>query len=143
MKNGLQGTELNYLDIDKQSYAVYKAVKHFRPYILKNHVTVFVPHPAVRSLFVQQELGERRGNWMTYLQEYDLEFKPSHIVKGQGLCRMAVEEVDSRGSEEENWEYEINMYQTDRTAPQDTSSWYVDLLQYLKHSTMCPALTTK
>ena len=52
MSTGLQGAELNYPEIDKQAYTVYKAVKHFRPYILKNHVTVFVPHPAVRSLFV-------------------------------------------------------------------------------------------
>ena len=59
MSTGLQGTELNYPEIDKQAYAVYKAVKHFRPYILKNHVTVFVPHPAVHALFIQQELGER------------------------------------------------------------------------------------
>ena len=53
MSTGLQGAELNYPEIEKQAYAVYKAVKNFRPYILKNHVTVFVPHPAVRSLFVQ------------------------------------------------------------------------------------------
>ena len=65
---------MNYPEIEKQAYAVYKAVKHFRPYILKNHVTVFIPHPAVRSLFMQQELGERRGNWVACLQEYDLEF---------------------------------------------------------------------
>lgn len=53
MRIGLQGEKLNYPDIDKQAYVVYKAVKHFRPYILKNHVTVLVPHPAVRSLFIQ------------------------------------------------------------------------------------------
>ena len=100
MSIGLQGAELNYPDIEKQAYAVYKVIKHFRPYILKNHVKFFVPHPVVRSLFVQQELGEQRGNWMTCLQEYDLEFKPAHTVKGQGLCRMAVEAVDSRGNEE-------------------------------------------
>ena len=72
MSTGLQGAELNYPEIEKKAYAVYKAVKHFRPYILKNHVTVFVPHPVVRSLFVQQELGERQGNWVACLQEYDL-----------------------------------------------------------------------
>ena len=53
MSTGLQGAELNYPEIKKQAYAVYKAVKHFRPYILKNHVTVFVPHPSICSLFVQ------------------------------------------------------------------------------------------
>ena len=69
MSTGLQGAGLNYPEIEKQAYAVYKAVKHFRPYILKNHVTVYVPHPAVRSLFMQQELGERRGNWVACMQE--------------------------------------------------------------------------
>ena len=91
MSTGLQGAELNYLAIDKQSYAVFKAVKQFRPYILKNRTKIIVPHPAVRSLFVQKELGERRGNWVTALQEYDLEFKPASIVKGKGLCKLMTE----------------------------------------------------
>ena len=91
MRTGLQGVELNYPAIDKQAYAVFKAVKQFRPYILKNRTKVIVPHPAVRSLFVQKELGERRSNWVTTLQEYDLEFKPASIVKGQGLCKLMPE----------------------------------------------------
>ena len=61
---------MNYPAVDKQAYAIFKAVKQFRPYILKNRTKVIVPHPAVRSLFVQKELGERRGNWVTTLQEY-------------------------------------------------------------------------
>jgi hypothetical protein len=47
MSTNLQGAELNYPAIDKQAYAVYKAVKHFISYILKNHTKVIVPHPAV------------------------------------------------------------------------------------------------
>ena len=35
MRTSLQGVELNYPAIDKQAYAVFKAVKQFRPYILK------------------------------------------------------------------------------------------------------------
>ena len=100
MRTGLQGAELNYPKIEKQAYAVYKAVKHFRPYILTNHVIVFVPHPAVRSRFMQQELGERRGKWMACLQEYDLEFKLTHTVKGQRLCQMVAEAASSHGVEE-------------------------------------------
>ena len=62
MSTGMQGARLNYPTIDKQAYAMFKAVKQFRPYILKNRTKVIVPHPVVRSLFVQKELGERRGN---------------------------------------------------------------------------------
>ena len=36
MSTSLQGAELNYPTIDKQAYAVFKAVKQFKPYILKN-----------------------------------------------------------------------------------------------------------
>lgn len=50
MSADLQGPELNYPVVNKQSYSVYKAVKHFRRYLLKNHVIIFVPHLAVRSL---------------------------------------------------------------------------------------------
>ena len=48
---------MNYLAVDKQAYAIFKVVKQFRPYILKNRTKVIVPHPAMRSLFVQKELG--------------------------------------------------------------------------------------
>jgi hypothetical protein len=68
MSTNIQGAKLNYPSIDKQAYAVYKIVKHFRSYILNNHTKVIVPHPTVRSLFTQQEMGERRGNWMAVVQ---------------------------------------------------------------------------
>ena len=68
MSIGLQGAELNYLAIDKQAYIVFKEVKQSRPYILKNRTKVIVPYPVVRSLLIQKELGERRGNWVIALQ---------------------------------------------------------------------------
>ena len=73
---------MNYPTMEKQAYVVFKVVKQFRPYILKNRTKVVVPHPIVRSLFVQKELGEQRGNWVTVMQEYDPEFKPAIIIKG-------------------------------------------------------------
>ena len=88
MSIGLQGAEFNYPAVDKQAYAVFKAMNHFKPYILKTQTKVIVPHPAVRTLFVQKELGEQRGNWVIALREYDLEFKPATIVKGRGLCKL-------------------------------------------------------
>ena len=54
MSTGLQGAGLNYPAVDKQAYAVFKAVKQFRSYILNNRTKVIVPHPAVRTLFVQK-----------------------------------------------------------------------------------------
>jgi hypothetical protein len=40
---------------------------------------------------VQKELGEKRANWVTSSQEYDLEITPAQIVRGQGLCKLVVD----------------------------------------------------
>ena len=129
MSIGLQGAELNYPVVDKQAYAVFKAVKLFMPYILKNRTKVIVPFPAVRSLLIQKELGERRGNWVTALQEYNLEFKPASIVKGQGLCKQMTK---NEKNEEHAWEDEAELHVMEVcplfTAPE---SWYRDLVHYL------------
>jgi hypothetical protein len=57
-----KGMELNYLVVDHQAYAVFKAVKYFRSYLLKSRTKIIVPYPAVRNLLVQKELGEKRAN---------------------------------------------------------------------------------
>eukprot|EP00253_Pinus_taeda_P011607 PITA_11607 len=86
--SNLQGAELNYSEVEKQAFVVYKAVKHYRPFLLKAHTKVIVPFLVVRQLLIQRELGEKRANWVTALQEYDLEIKPAKIVRGQGFCRL-------------------------------------------------------
>jgi len=132
----LQKPGLNNPAINKHVHAVYKAMKHFQAYLLKNQCIIFVPHLAVRSLFVQQELGERRANWMTGLQEYDLEFKPVHIIKGHGLCRLTEEAMNEIEDDPTRWEEEIEMYNVERATPTFISdSWYENVPQYLEHGT--------
>ena len=94
MSTGLQGVELKYLAIDKQAFAVFKVVKHFCPYLLRSHTKIIVPHSTIRSLLIQKKIGDRRGNWLTTLQEYDLEIKLAKLVKGQGLCKLVEEALD-------------------------------------------------
>ena len=62
MSSSFKGVELNYPTVDRQAYIVFKAVKHFRSYLLKSRMKVIVPYPAVRNLLVQKELGEKRAN---------------------------------------------------------------------------------
>ena len=130
MSTGLQGYELNYLAIDKQAYAIFKVVKQFRPYILKNRSKVIVPHLVVKTLFVQKEQGERRGNWVTVLQEYDLEFKPATIIKGQGLCKL-MEKIQN--NKDDDWENEAELHMINMCPIFTFSkSWYKDLIHYLQ-----------
>ena len=44
MSTSLQCDELNYPVVDKQAYIVFKVVKQFRTYILKNRTKVIVLH---------------------------------------------------------------------------------------------------
>ena len=62
-----KGAEINYPAVDRQAYIVFKAVKHFRSYILNSRTKFIVPYPAMRNLLVQKELGEKRANWVTSL----------------------------------------------------------------------------
>lgn len=82
-----QGAELNYLQVEKQAFTLFKSVNNFRPFLLKTHTKIIVPFSTMRQLLIQREVGEKRENWVTTLQEYDIDIKPVKIVKGQGSCR--------------------------------------------------------
>eukprot|EP00253_Pinus_taeda_P002510 PITA_02510 len=88
--SNLQEAELNYYDVEKQAYVVFKAIKHFRPLLLKTHTKIIFPFPAVRNLLVQKDVGEKRANWVTALQEYDTEIKPTNIVKGNAMFEFSL-----------------------------------------------------
>ena len=75
-------------------------------------------------------MGERRENWVTTLQEYDLEFKPATIIKGQGLCKLMAE---IQNNEDDDWENETKLHMIDM-CPIFTAleSWYRDMIHYLQ-----------
>jgi hypothetical protein len=110
MSTRLQGAKINYPLVEKQAFFVHKEIKQFKPYILNNHMKFIIPHLEVRYLFIQRDLGERQGNWMMTLQEYDLEFKPTNIVKGQGLFKLVTQDTNEEYREEDEWKEEPMMY---------------------------------
>eukprot|EP00253_Pinus_taeda_P023419 PITA_23419 len=124
--SNLQGAQLNYSDVEKQAYAVFEAIKYFRPFLLKTHTKVIVLFPVVRNLLRQKYAGEKRANWITALQEYDLEIKPESIVRGQGFCKMlaGASHIPESSSEE------VQMYEVSLN---DIESLYVDTIYYLKN----------
>lgn len=44
--------------MEKQAYALVRAVKKFKHYILRNKIFAIVPDPAVKLLLIHNELGE-------------------------------------------------------------------------------------
>jgi hypothetical protein len=106
-------------------------VKHFRSYLLKSKTKVVVPYPAVRNLSVQKELGEKRANWMTSLQEYDLEITPAQIVRDQGLCKLVVDLVEK--SESQINTSTVNQHKKISCTQTALNAWYENIRFYLLH----------
>jgi hypothetical protein len=77
-------------------------------------------------------MGERRGNWMAVIQEFDLDIKPAKVVKGKGLCKLVVEAQD-QVNEDPGWENELELWCFEASyVSLGQESWY-DKLTYLLH----------
>jgi hypothetical protein len=133
LSSAFKGTELNYPTVDQQAYVVFKEVKHFRSYLLKSRTNIIVPYPAVRNLLVHKELGEKRVNWVTSLQEYDIEITPAQIVRGQGLCKLVVESVIGHQDENDMSNPGQHYQNLICCAQNSVSPWYDDIKFCLEH----------
>ena len=65
-----------------------KAIKDFKIYILHSHVIEFVPNVIVKHILTQADPNDKRGKWIANMLEYDIEIKPTKLVKGQGLAKL-------------------------------------------------------
>jgi hypothetical protein len=87
----LKDVELRYDILEKQAYAMVKALKAFRTYVLHSNIIAYVPTSSVKDILVQPDSDGKRVQWLAKIQEFDLEVKPTKLVKGQGLAKLLVE----------------------------------------------------
>ena len=83
----LRDAPLRYNIIYKQSFALIKALKDFRVYILHSHIVACVPSIVVKDILTQPDLEGRRAKWIAILLEYDLDIKHTKLIQGQGLAK--------------------------------------------------------
>jgi hypothetical protein len=75
---------------------------------------------------------------MVVIQEFDLEIKPTRIVRGQGLCKLAAKSQDLIENRDLGWDNELNLWCGEVLyIPPTQDSWYADLYYFLHHGT-CP-----
>jgi len=53
-------------------------------------VTSYVPSASLKDILIQPDIDGRRGKWIAKILEFDLEIKPTKLVKGQGLAKLMV-----------------------------------------------------
>jgi ribonuclease HI len=129
----LRDAELRYEIMEKQAYALVKALKAFRIYVLHSQVIAYVPSPSVKDILIQPDIDGRRSKWIAKILEFDLEIKPTKLIKGQGLAKLLAES---------NYKaLEINLIHeqaepsgrgSQGTLPLAACPWYKDILYFLQ-----------
>jgi len=87
----LRDAPMKYPIMEKHAYALVKAIKDFRVYILCSHVIAYIPHAAIKDILTQEGLEGKRGKWIANILEFDIEIKPTKLIKGQGLEKIMSE----------------------------------------------------
>jgi hypothetical protein len=87
----LRDDEVRYDIMEKQAYALVKALKKFRTYVLQSKIIAYVPSAAVKDILIQPDIDGRRSKWIAKILEFDLEIRPTKLIKGQGLAKLLAE----------------------------------------------------
>ena len=79
---------MKYSTLEKQAYSLVKELKFFRIYILHSNIIAYVPSASIKGILTQHDSEGKRGKWIAKIMEYDVEIKPTKLVKGQGLAKL-------------------------------------------------------
>jgi hypothetical protein len=143
----LRDAELKYDIMEKQAYAMVKALKAFRTYVLHSKIIAYVPTSSVKDILVQPDSDGKRGRWLAKIQEFDLEIKPTKLVKGQGLAKLLAESnfralgINSLQGCEEGKDMNELYEKTSEIRIEEkftSSDWYKNIVSYLL-TLKCPS----
>ena len=68
-----------------------KGFKMFKHYVSQNKILIYTIHPNVRNCIIQGGLGEGKAGWITKIMEYDVEIKPTKLIKGWDVCENMID----------------------------------------------------
>jgi hypothetical protein len=117
-----------------------KDLKYFKTYVPHSRIISYVPTSSVKYILVQLNNDGRRGQWLAKIQEFDLEVKPTTLVKGQGLEKLLLESnfralginhIESHGYIPDIGELDDQTSTIQIEDKFSTSNWYRDIVSYL------------
>ena len=91
-------------------------------------------------MLTQEEGLGPRSRWVAKIQAYDLEIRPTKLIKGQGLAKMLAEGNEKAlGLVDENMVCEIDVPESSPDLLKlEQVEWYSNIIFYLKNLT-CPS----
>eukprot|EP00253_Pinus_taeda_P016689 PITA_16689 len=138
----LRDAYLKFNIMEKQTSALVKALKDFRVYIY-THIITFVPSAVIKDILTQTNPEGKRGKWIATILEYDIEIRPTKLIKGQGLANLMAE--SNYNVLDINFIAELDE-QKEQATPLisevfNTSPWYADIIFVLQNLYAPPSLT--
>jgi hypothetical protein len=110
-----------------------KSLKDFRVYVLHSKITAYVPSASVKDILIQPDIDGRRGKWISKIIEFDLEIKPTKLMKGQGLAKLLVESnCRALGINFINEQDGSSNRSSQNVLPLAACAWYKDILYFLQ-----------
>ena len=104
----------------------------------------YVPNSVVKDILTQPDPEGKRGKWIAALLEYDVEIKPTKLIKGQGLAQMMTQSnFELLG---ENFIADLSQDIEEEAPPHVShkfldSSWYSDIIFVLQNLQAPPKLS--
>jgi hypothetical protein len=135
----LRDVEVRYDIMEKQAYALVKSLKDFRVYVLHSKIIAYVPSSSVKEILIQPDIDGKRSKWIAKILEFDLEVKPTKMIKGQGLARLLAESnckalgVNFMGTNSVNQQSEIQNNNLQINSKLAECSWYKDVIYFLQN----------
>ena len=111
---------------------------------MQSHIIAFVPNSVVKDILTQPDPNGRRGRWIVVLLEYDLEIKPTKLIKGMGLAKLMAQPnlgslginfIDEVSDQSEKEEVILQISEIFSNSP-----WYQDIVYVLQHLQVPPDL---
>ena len=130
----LRDGELKYSIMEKKAYALVKALKDFRIYILHSHIISYVPCSIVKSILTQLDPEGKRAKWVAMLLQYDIEIKTTKLIKGKGLDKMMTDShCDSLQLNFLSCQFGLEESEIQVKLAFSTSPWYADIVFVLQN----------
>ena len=77
--------------MENKYFSLVKEIKYFRVCILHSHIIAYVSNFVVKDILTQNSPDGKRGKWIVVILKYDIEIKPTKLIKGRGLAKLMVE----------------------------------------------------
>jgi hypothetical protein len=124
--------------MEKQAYALVKDLKAFQTYVLHSKIIAYAPSATVKDILIQPDIDGRRSKWIAKILDFDLEIRPTKLIKGQGLSKLLAKEnckylgVGFINECLENQQDQLSDIDPQAKPPLAQCPWYKDVVYFLQ-----------